>query len=319
MERGKGVCTGQRRVEYNGVSYDIVQPNVSFPNFLFTVYSSGDIVSSYIKRTGVWDGAISNIMLHVLRFRNKTSTIIDFGANIGWFSVIAAADGHSSIAIEAMESNRLALELSLELNGLSPQVRVLPYALGSDASPKVICIAPRSPGNVGNGMLQSESEDICQEFTPIKTLDDIYFDENFHAAKQIDFLKAVCEGCEARAILGARRLFKENPPCSVFVEWRPDTMRQIGATDDPASAARILSQAGYIFFSVHATLDTGHNISLHEIPQERVESNLISSNADVFLLHKKCFSARDVKQLLVEIGRTAEKLNNLSRSQSYIW
>jgi FkbM family methyltransferase len=266
-----------------------------------------------------WDGAISNIMLHVLRFRNKTSTIIDFGANIGWFSVIAAADGHNSIAIEAMESNRLALELSLELNGLSPQVRVLPYALGSDASPKVICIAPRSPGNVGNGMLQSESEDICQEFTPIKTLDDIYFDENFHAAKQIDFLKADCEGCEARAILGARRLFKENPPCSVFVEWRPDTMRQIGATDDPASAARILSQAGYIFFSVHATLDTGHNISLHKIPQERVESNLISSNADVFLLHKKCFSARDVKQLLVEIGRTAEKLNNLSRSQSYIW
>ena len=79
------------------------------PAMAVSVYAQGDIVSNNIKKHGYWDGGLTEVVSALLDarkdrsgFHTQPQTIVDFGANVGWFSLLAAAKGHQSIAVEPM-------------------------------------------------------------------------------------------------------------------------------------------------------------------------------------------------------------------------
>lgn len=278
------------------------------PPMAVSVYAQGDIVSNHIKKRGYWDGGLTEVVSALLDARQQHSgfhtqpqTIVDFGANVGWFSLLAASKGHRSIVVEPMSSNRWALLQSMALNNFDDSIRVEAAALGdgSPDSPASLCIQPRVAGkNIGNGQTTTEV-DGYGEVVPVKTLGSII------GNKKVDFVKADCEGCEANAIMGMKDIIAgKNPPCSLAIEWRTETIKELGG--DPTAVTKLLFESGYLFFRQQCDLVTGEGLKLTEIPSLEVPEKLPSTSLDLVLLHdsKRCFE-RDGKAFRFVMNRVA--------------
>lgn len=263
------------------------------PSIAVSVYKKGDIVSNNIMKHGYWDGGLTAIVSAILDAQQKPSgpntqpqTIVDFGANVGWFSLLAASKGHQSIAIEPMLSNRGALFQSIALNCFENSIQVVAAALGdgSPDSPSTLCIQPRVAGhNIGNGQTTTNIDD-CGEVVPMRTLGSIIGNRN------VDFVKADCEGCEANAIMGMKDIITgKGPPCSFSIEWRSDNIKELGG--NPMVVAELLLRSGYLFFRQQCNLVTGEGLKLTEVPSSTVLEVIPSSSMDLILLHdsKRCF------------------------------
>ena len=89
-----------------------------------------------------------------------TPALLDIGANIGTYSLVAAAFGYTVRAFEAMPRNAQAIYQTLCWN---PQLRerltLFPYALGEE---EAACAVMSIPGNVANGNLVCTDEQLAQ-------------------------------------------------------------------------------------------------------------------------------------------------------------
>lgn len=273
----------------SSVDYLVVSARAK-PSFSVATYRAGDIVSNGIRHSGFWDRGTSTIMLLVLS-SIEDGVVVDFGANIGWFSLLARSRDRDVIAIEAMSSNVAAMEMGMTASHFELTRSSLNYGGGRvdtliAASPGVtlyhaaldsrpggtLCVSPRSEGNVGNGEVKvGEHGATCQDEIGVTTLDSV-------VDRPVAFLKADCEGCEANALLGAVNLLAGlNAPCAMAVEWRPRNIAREGG--DPAKFVRQIEAAGY-----YALRQRGHPISGIGLNLTAVVTPLEETPADLVLL-----------------------------------
>lgn len=295
----------------NRLSHDYaITVSKTDPSIAVSVYKQGDIVSNNIVKHGYWDGGLTEVVSAILDARRQhhpstgntqPQTIVDFGANVGWFSLLAASKGHRSIAVEPMSSNRGALLQSVALNSFDDLIQVVAAALGdgSSDSPSSLCIQPRVAGhNIGNGQTTTKVDD-CGEVVQVRTLGSII------GNRKVDFVKADCEGCEANAIMGMKDIIAgKSPPCSFAIEWRVESMKELGG--NPTEVTKLLFQSGYLFFRQQCDLVTGEGLKLTEIPSSLVLEKLPTGSMDLVLLHnsKRCFE-RDGKAFRYVMDRVA--------------
>src|SRR5712692_5589889 len=144
------------------------------------------------------------------------ATVVDIGANIGYYTVQAASLAGPQGRVLAFEPQPLVrgeLIANLTLNRLS-NVTVLPYAL-SDRTETVRFCVPR-PGTESMGSLRFNErfETDCEIEVDARCLDDVLEAAN---CKRIDFVKMDAEGAELPIVNGASRLFSSpERPCVVF-------------------------------------------------------------------------------------------------------
>ena len=258
------------------------------PGFRMALRRKSDVVSHFIRNSGMWDGSTSYIMLQVMSSKQGNHTIVDFGANLGWFSLLAASKGHHAISIEALHANMEKLQHSVAVNGFESKIEMHSYALSGKIEDPV-CMGfhiQDGASNAGNGQMRRNGA--CLEWANVSTLDTIV--QN----RDILFMKADCEGCEAAAFMGGYNLFLSRPPCSVVIEWRPKSMRQVGDFE-PSRVVRMFKETGYTFLQYRGHLVTGQGVQIMELDNNRL-SILNDDNIDVLLLHnsKRCFTKNSV-------------------------
>ena len=240
----------------------------SFSMFVHAPASCRFISKSLIE-SGVWEPAISRRILERLQLGldadgGKTGAskgrgngpagllFVDVGANIGWFSLLAAAQGHEVLALEPMEFNlellrasAAALEATVAHTGQaqSGRIEITKTAL-SDAvgqAQRNMCVLPAFAGdqvsNAGNGQLHElthSNAPNCTDIVRTTTLDDLLQSRvaNYNDSangKQLSHpfvMKLDIEGFETRALRGARYLLSGSAalggpsarPCLVFAE-----------------------------------------------------------------------------------------------------
>ena len=76
------------------------------PSFFIATHAHSDIVSNYLRKSRFWEGGLSTVMLHVLASLPKHYAVVDFGANLGWFSLLASSQGHRVLVFDMMISPR---------------------------------------------------------------------------------------------------------------------------------------------------------------------------------------------------------------------
>lgn len=114
------------------------------------VYAAGDIVSDTIHYRGGWEGPETSRILGLLQHKKASSTsrarqraaglLLDIGANIGWFSLNAAARGNEVIAFEPFARNALAMKQTVcdPLNHkFDLSARLAIYMMGLGRSQKI--------------------------------------------------------------------------------------------------------------------------------------------------------------------------------------
>ena len=100
------------------------------PSFHMCTYLSNRdrFISSALQTDGIWEPYITPIMQVALNKYPK-GILIDVGANIGYYSLMAAKMGHTTIAIEPKEENLLRLQMGIDLNHVSNEVYLVQNVL----------------------------------------------------------------------------------------------------------------------------------------------------------------------------------------------
>lgn len=211
-----------------------------YPPFTIFVYNPPrrDIVSASLAATGAWDQPGTALLVATLAvLRGTAPGVVDFGANLGWFSFVAASHGAHVTAVEALPDNVRAIRLGLAANSRtlnSSKMRLVEAALVGEADQSNLPIASRvcldqvvrKETNFGNGLLPLSGEIAsCAQWATALTLDQV-----LERGEPLAFLKADCEGCEAGALFGARRtLTGPGAPCVILMEWFPRVIRFVDA------------------------------------------------------------------------------------------
>jgi FkbM family methyltransferase len=143
-------------------------------------------------------------VLETIRGRlREGSTFVDAGANIGFFTVLAAQIVGPSgrvFAIEMLPETADRLRRHVRRNGLS-NVTVVEEALSDESGQEITATVPEHKFGRASIVLGSRGEVACTISVHTRTMDEIFAEVD----GMIDLIKMDLEGAEAKALRGGAR------------------------------------------------------------------------------------------------------------------
>ncbi len=198
------------------------------------------VVGEQILSGGIYEPHVTRAFLDALR---ENQTIVDVGANIGYFSVLAArkigASG-SVIAIEALARNVRLLLANTKINDLD-NVTIVPHG----ASDREGFVTLMSMGSIA-----SSREAILDDLTTVNAFDLAYATtiDTLLPTKPVHVIKVDIDGFDYRAMLGAKACLTRSHP-EIFAEFAPALLSQFSGIK-PADYLKFFLDCGYDDFSV---------------------------------------------------------------------
>ena len=134
--------------------------------------------------------------------RTGCDVFLDVGANIGYYSIVAALRGTADrvIAFEADPRNVAQLEANLLINGLLGRVETVPRAVTGQSGP--ISFLPMPSSSTGQSRVG--------EGDGARIVDGVALDDMFDFEGKRIFVKMDIEGHEIEAVKGMKRLMANN-------------------------------------------------------------------------------------------------------------
>jgi len=169
------------------------------------------------------------------------AVFVDIGANIGFFTLLAAARVGPKGRVHAFEAradNLALLRRSVEDNGFT-NVEVHQCAV-SDRAGSLAFFA--SGTWYSNGRIVGDDEPGSERLPRVPA---VTLDEALAEAPRVDVVKMDIEGAEARALAGMRRLLQRHRPV-LLTEFSPDLLRISSGVEPPAYLAA-LAEAHRLF------------------------------------------------------------------------
>eukprot|EP00929_Paragymnodinium_shiwhaense_P118403 TRINITY_DN90324_c0_g1_i1.p1 TRINITY_DN90324_c0_g1~~TRINITY_DN90324_c0_g1_i1.p1 ORF type:complete len:388 (+),score=88.00 TRINITY_DN90324_c0_g1_i1:99-1262(+) len=197
--------------------------------FPMVVLGAGqDIVSDQVAQTGGWEIRDPNDFAREARTKMPPdASLLDIGANLGYYTFLFANLGHRVVAVEAMTRNRAAIKATLCFNpSFRKLVTLVPTALANPEQVQGSTCVVRSTNsrmNIGNGALkcgsnvkpcQPEERGNCEE-VPLKTLDTVLAEV---APEKISVVKMDVEAFECNVLAGGQTLFTQYQPHILQIE-----------------------------------------------------------------------------------------------------
>jgi len=172
-------------------------------------------------------------------------TVVDAGANYGWFTTLfARAVGPSGMvySFEPVPSTCERLMEHLKLNQMMEQVTVVRAALNDDSGKATLHIF-KNYSHTCASLSSLNEKDYETVEAPMIRLDD-YLREQM--VERIDFLKCDIEGSELAALRGSRHYLSSPDAPIILVEINEETSGAFGFTRD--DIWNYLSELGYDHF-----------------------------------------------------------------------
>ena len=191
----------------------------------FRIYSAADdvAVGRYVRE----DNYEREVAANFRRILRPGMAVLDIGANIGYFTMLAAslvgASGHV-LAVEPNGRNVRLLEASRRANGFS-QVTVVQVAAGADAG---VLALHRSHSN---GTTSAPADDIGS-LLETETVGCVRCDSLVSPSRRIDLIKVDVEGAEFLALSGCASMLARDQPI-VISEFSPGLMPGISGVSGP--------------------------------------------------------------------------------------
>lgn len=196
-----------------------------------------DLIQYSVLLTGQWEPAETAALLDELR---AGDVVYDIGANVGYFTLLAAQAVGPSGHVYSFEPNppTLArLRRNVELNSLA-NVTVLPLALGDrdeEITFHAVGGANSGASSLRDGLVGSSSTTVR-----LARLDDL---RGEHVVRSPDVVKMDVEGAEYLALRGMPSTLAEPGWRSLIIEISDRFLRELGG--DEASLLELLDAAGF--------------------------------------------------------------------------
>ncbi len=181
------------------------------------LHANDQVMTPAIRDTGHWEESEGVWLRGVIR---PGHTVVDCGANVGYFTVLASKcvrpDG-LVVAIEPDAANLKLLRANLWQNGCD-NVWVVPAAA---ADRRALLALRRNAQNAGDHQVHdSPAED--DPLVPSVRLDDLFKD------LQVDVAKVDCQGADHLVVAGFAETLARSPGARVLVEFWLDGMAERG-------------------------------------------------------------------------------------------
>jgi FkbM family methyltransferase len=220
------LATMERQFAPSPVTIRFGRPDVvirQFERFALALDAADPSVSQPIAADGGWEPHTTEVFK---RFIRPGMTVVDIGANVGWFTMLAASlvgPSGSVVAVEPWSENCRLIITSLRRNGFD-HVELWPLALDRQRGWAHFMTHVGSNG----GLIGAEPDDIASgrgTIVPTFTLDELVGDD-----RPIDFVKIDVEGAEHRVLLGGQRTLERCRPI-VLSEFSLDMTRRISGVE----------------------------------------------------------------------------------------
>ena len=193
-------------------------------------------VSRQLLVNGIYEVAESHFFMNWLQ---PGMTVVDVGANFGYFTVLAArAEGPGGVihAFEPEPQNFALLQTNVAATGYSDRVQTHRMALG-DAPGELLLFTDSA--NLGNHSLFKEN---VPDSAGALNVEVIALDAWLDRLPKVDLIKIDVQGFEARALRGAIRLLERDRPRILMEVW-PEGLRRAG--EAPSLFLEGLVERGY--------------------------------------------------------------------------
>ena len=199
-------------------------PDLPAPLQLYVHGEQDKYVSRRIREEGIWEPYETSLVLSLLR---AGDVFVDVGANIGYFTVLAASvvgEGGAVFAFEPDPDNFRLLQANTGLNGLHGRVIAVEAGLAADAGDGRLFL---SEDNLGDHQIYA-TEDGRSSLAI-----SLYNGSQYLAGKlaRLDLLKVDTQGSEYQVMAGLLPLLQrleKNP--RIIIELTPLSLRQAGAS-----------------------------------------------------------------------------------------
>lgn len=164
----------------------------------------GDWLGQRVYLTGIYEPPTTVLFTHLIQ---PGDTILDIGANVGYFSLLYArltgAQGQV-IAFEPIPSVRGILEQNIKLNDFK-QIEIIPKAVSNQSTTLTIYEGPEDhKGTSSLRALDSASRSL--------SIESIAIDDLLILIDKVNLIKIDVEGAEMQALLGMERLVERDHP-----------------------------------------------------------------------------------------------------------
>ena len=201
------------------------------------------LLAPWLLMDGLWESHVTGWMHDRL---GPGSVMVDVGANIGYFTVLAAqlvGPQGRVVAVEASPALSDILRRNVAMNGHRSTVTVWNRAAWSGADrlqlhQRLHYGANSSLASTGTANL----EDLADTEVTVE-VEAVALDDLLDGLERIDVLKLDVEGAEVHALHGLAGTIAAHPEMTLMVEWAPDQIRLMG--DDPADVVALLTGAGF--------------------------------------------------------------------------
>lgn len=222
-------------LETMGGDGEVVE-RVDVDGFAIHVRAHDQDIGRAIRQDRTYEPHVSERLRTLVR---PGDTVVDVGANVGWFTLLAArlaGEGGTVHAVEANARNTNLLRRSVQANGFDGVVHIHPVA-ASDAVGTMI-LAPQAGSN---GIVDDDAWYAAQfdgQLVHAVRLDDL-----LAGLDRFDVLKIDIEGGEMRALRGFAELLGRFRP-QVLAEYSPALLRQVSRVE-PAELLAFWDDLGY--------------------------------------------------------------------------
>lgn len=175
-----------------------------------------EYISNFIRNNTFWKPFTTNLLLEIFRMKSPKTVFIDVGANIGYFTLIAANSNVPTIAFEPINENFKLLGKTIERNNYSKLVNY--YKIGvSDESDKILKFGVYTK-NMGKCNYSDIKQDDCDYFENVKTKTLDYYFGNDSLNDLI--IKIDVNGYEKNVLKGMKKVFENNKVKFIFLEFQ---------------------------------------------------------------------------------------------------
>ena len=199
-------------------------------------------VADYVQRRIYYDCHERSETAVISRLLRPGDIAVDVGANIGYFTLLAAAKVGETGRVHAFEpvpANFAALEHNVRLNGFQ-NVILHDSALGASNGTILLGSTEADGGHLTSGSYTQDGP--CHQVAvPVRRLDDCL--PAAPPPRHLRLVKIDVEGGEAQVLHGFRRTLAATPPDAIVMEVNIPLLERAGSTPDALLAP--LRDAGY--------------------------------------------------------------------------
>ena len=178
----------------------------------------------------------------------RDDVFFDIGANIGWYSLIAAKLAPEGIvhAFEPVPFIFGKLQRNWELNGFTNEVHFNNIALGEEEDGEITIYTFEGLYHGHSSLSTLDRKDYRASTIPMTTLDRYIAERKI---SRVDLIKMDTEGAELKVLHGATNLLKSNQPPVWVIELNTETSNSFGHT--PADVLDFIASCNdYRFYRV---------------------------------------------------------------------